>query len=92
METVEFKHPLGIKAKCAVTGFTGIIDARMQYLNGCIRYSVVPPVGKDGKAPDGLWVDEQIVVKVGAGITASNPVKKLSRGGPSERVKAGQKF
>ena len=48
----------GTKVKSNVTGFAGMITARADHLYGCNRYFVTPPVGADGKLPDGYWVDE----------------------------------
>lgn len=38
--------PLGSRAKDIVTGFTGILTARIQYLTGCDRYNITPVVKK----------------------------------------------
>lgn len=40
---------LGDKAKDTITGLTGIVVARHEYLNGCVRLSVQPNEVKDGK-------------------------------------------
>lgn len=37
---------LGQKVRDVVTGFTGIADCRMEWMNGCVRFSVQPPVKK----------------------------------------------
>ena len=49
---------LGDEVKDTVTGFIGIVVARHQYLYGCTRISVQPPVDKDGKVPDSHGFDE----------------------------------
>jgi hypothetical protein len=49
---------LGSKARDTVTGFTGIVVASHKYLHGCMRYSLQPPIGKDGKLPDQQTFDE----------------------------------
>ena len=49
---------LGSKAKCKVTGFTGTVTARVEYLNGCIQYSVVPKMTEEGKMPACEYIDE----------------------------------
>jgi len=41
-----------------IASFKGIIDARADHINGCNRYSIQPPVDKDGKMQDGFWFDE----------------------------------
>ena len=49
---------LGDKVRCLTTGFTGIAIAKMEFMNGCIQYEVVPRVGKDNKIPEGVFIDE----------------------------------
>ncbi len=53
MRTIE----LGSRVRDVVTGFKGIATSRAIHMNGCDRYWIQPPVGKDGKNADGLWVD-----------------------------------
>jgi uncharacterized metal-binding protein len=48
---------LGSKLKCKVTGFTGIAVARIVYINGCIQYCVKPKIDKEGKMPEGEYID-----------------------------------
>ena len=52
---------LGDKVRDKVSGFEGIVTARTEWLNGCIRWSISPRVGEDGKLPDDSWFDEQQV-------------------------------
>jgi len=54
---------LGDKVKCSITGFQGIAMAAHEYLHGCRRITVQPPVDKDGKVPESQTFDEpQLVV------------------------------
>lgn len=53
-----FKFDLGDKVKDAVTGFEGVVIARSEYLNGCIRYGVQSPKLKDNKPQDCEWIDQ----------------------------------
>ena len=53
-----FEFELGIEVISTISGFTGIITSRSQHLNGCDRYWVAPKVDKDGKLPDGIWMDD----------------------------------
>jgi len=55
----EFKIEMGSTVKSIISGFQGIITSRSEHINGCNRYWVSPSVDKDGKIPDGYWVDEQ---------------------------------
>ena len=48
---------LGNKVKDKVTGYTGIAVTKVEYLNGCVQFCVKPEVGKDGKMPDGEYID-----------------------------------
>ena len=48
---------LGDRVRDAVTGFTGVVMARVEYLTGCNQVSVLPPIGDDGKYPGAEWFD-----------------------------------
>lgn len=48
---------LGDKVKDKVTGYEGIATSRVEYLNKCVQYCVEPKVGKDGRKPDGVYID-----------------------------------
>ena len=50
---------LGQKVKDSITGFEGIVVAKAEYLDGCIRYQVQPQQLPDGKSIDTEWIDEQ---------------------------------
>ena len=52
------KVDLGDECKDVVTSFVGIAIARTEWLNGCARVMLQPPVGKDGKCPDPVQFDE----------------------------------
>lgn len=53
-----FKHNLGHTAKDKITGFVGVITARVDYLTGCNRYHLQPRELKDGKPVEGIYFDE----------------------------------
>jgi len=53
-----FKFDLGTKVRDKITGYEGTITARVEHLNGCVRYCIQGKA-KDGKIPDGEWIDEQ---------------------------------
>ncbi|MFG6376126.1 MAG: hypothetical protein K1W05_09445 [Desulfovibrio sp.] len=68
---------LGKKAKDKVTGFEGIITAKVIYLYGCAQYGIAP-AAKDGKVGDTCYFDEGRIEILGEGIapeavTASEP-------------------
>ena len=51
---------LGSKVKDKITGFTGIITGKAEYLTGCNQYVVQPQCSKDNKGsyPEAQWFDE----------------------------------
>ena len=55
---------LADKVKDIVTGFTGIVTSRHEYLNGCARLNVQPKINKDGTLPKSATFDEpQLEIK-----------------------------
>lgn len=48
----------GSKVQDIVSGITGVVTAKIEYITGCIQYGVQPPADKDGKLPDSYWIDE----------------------------------
>ena len=50
---------LGVKVQDRITGFTGVVTGRCEYLTGCHQVLVCPPVDTEGKASDSRWFDEQ---------------------------------
>jgi hypothetical protein len=85
------KPELGDEVVCLVTGFKGIITSIAQCLTGCDRVVIQPPICKDGKFADSLWVDVTAVKIVKKGkinpsavqAKAEEPVRKT--GGPPTR-------
>jgi hypothetical protein len=53
-----FKYEMGLTAKDKITGFKGVITSRTQFINGCNRYGIEPPMDKDGKLPEAHAFDE----------------------------------
>jgi hypothetical protein len=53
-----FKYELGNLAVDIITGITGTLTARCQYINGCIQYCLKPMPDKDGKEIEGNYIDE----------------------------------
>lgn len=58
------KFAFGTKVRDVVTGFTGVITARVEYLTGCNQCAVQPPVNDKGEIPDGRYIDEDRLVAV----------------------------
>lgn len=69
---------LGMKAKDTITGFTGTITGKCEYISGCIQFFLTPKVDKDGKTQEGDWFDHQRIEPVGK----KKPVKSSNTGGP----------
>lgn len=80
-----FKYKLGLKVKDKVTGFTGIITARTQYLTGCNGYGITPPVDKDGKTGEWQHFDEGRLEIIDEGINKSEVAAKKA-GGPQPKI------
>lgn len=57
---------LGNEVRDIVTGFVGIATSRVEYINGCIQYCVVPKVGEDGKMTVGEYIDTHQLVETGS--------------------------
>lgn len=67
-----FKHELGLQAKDKITGFTGILVARCEFLTGCNRYCIQPTYLHDSKPVEGLYFDEGQIEIIGNGINPEN--------------------
>lgn len=67
-----FLHELGKKGKDKITGFTGILTSRCEFLTGCNRYCIQPTELKDGKPIDGIYFDEAQIEIVSEGLTAKD--------------------
>ncbi|MDD5358234.1 MAG: hypothetical protein PHX80_03755 [Candidatus Nanoarchaeia archaeon] len=52
------KYELGQEVKDIITGFSGIITGRCEYLTGCNHYAIQSRTLKDGKPADYEWLDE----------------------------------
>lgn len=60
---------LGDKVKCKYTGFTGIVIAKTEFINGCKQYSVVEKYDKkkansNSEIPIELPIDEQSLILI----------------------------
>jgi hypothetical protein len=72
---------LGRKGRDKVTGFEGIITARVTFITGCDQYALAPKA-EDGKIPDSVYFDEGRIEIIGDGITMRE-VASEKRGGPN---------
>jgi hypothetical protein len=86
---------IGDKVRDAVTGFTGIVVARAEWLNGCVRLVVQSQaLDKDGNPTEGQNFDEDQMVLVKAGVVARPKKAGTSErtGGPFPAVKRGARL
>lgn len=76
---------LGDEVRDKISGFTGIATARLEYLNGCVRWQVTTQILHDSKPIDGQYFDEEQleVVKDAAhvGIGFTKKERELAMGG-----------
>jgi len=57
------------KVKDKVSGATGIVTARCEYLNGCVQYCVTPKGKANGdKFPISQYIDQEQLVVVSKGV------------------------
>jgi hypothetical protein len=49
---------LGKRVTHALSGFTGVVIARTDWLYGCVRFGVQPEGLHEGKPIDAQWFDE----------------------------------
>lgn len=79
----DFKFELGSEVKDKITGYTGIVNSRSQWLTNCNTYGVKSKELKDGKPMDSVGFDEPSLELVEA-----EPIMKESRssGGPTESI------
>lgn len=52
------KINLGDKVKCKITGFTGIAVAKVEYINGCTQYAVLPKAKAGVAYPEDVGIDD----------------------------------
>ena len=73
---------LGDKVKDLITGFVGIVETKIECLNGCIRYGIVEAEKKGVKNEfRTLEVDSQQVKKINDGINKIKKIKQNTAGG-----------
>lgn len=59
---------LGKQAKDKITGFTGIIIGRIEYLFGCNQYCLAPKA-ENNSAKESQWYDTGRIEIIGEGVT-----------------------
>lgn len=85
-----FRFALGVEVKDKVSGFTGIVTGRSEFLNGCIRYSVEHrTLTKEGARKDVEHFDEgQLELGKGKPVVVSRPAS-APPGGPRRDIPRG---
>lgn len=78
-----FKYNLGDRLQCRITGFQGVVTARVEYFNGCLQYGLKPPIDKDGKVADAQFIDEAQLVLINAGAVAPGQIQPSGPGAVS---------
>jgi hypothetical protein len=76
---------LGTKLRDVVSGFEGVACARIEYLTGCVQYSLIPPA-QDGKFMEGQWFDAIRLVQIDATPVVMAPG---NAGGPVQHAPRG---
>ena len=56
---------LSSKLRDKLTGFVGFATGRVERINGCIQYCIKPKMGKDGKMPEGEYIDQEQLMDLG---------------------------
>jgi hypothetical protein len=91
--TTAAKPELGDRVRDKVSGFTGIVMARYEYLTGCVQYGVAPEkLSKDNKPDEWQQFDEGRMHVVKRGVLKL-PTKATSAtasdGGPAPHAGSG---
>jgi hypothetical protein len=74
---------LGSKVRDTLTGFSGMLTGRTEWLYGCIRLGIDPcKVNKDGKPIETEWFDEQRVEVIESKKPKVSKGSKATTGGP----------
>lgn len=81
MSAGNFKIELGAKGRDRITGYTGIVVARTEWLYGCKRYTLQSQEMHDGKVADSHTLDEDGVEVLEA---SAIPEKANPTGGPRD--------
>ena len=70
-----FKIELGRKVRDSITGFSGIVTGRCDYISGCRQYLVTPKAERN-KLAESFWFDEDRLLK------DFSKSKSKNKGGP----------
>ncbi len=70
---MEHRVKLGQKVKDDISGFQGIAVCRMDWLHGCERILVQPPINDKGELPKPETFDEPQIVIIDDGVKPEEP-------------------
>ena len=70
---------LGSHGRHMISGFEGVIVAKTEWMNGCVRYGIQPTHLHDGKPIEIDWFDSEEIDKV---VKKATPRSKQKTGGP----------
>lgn len=70
-----FKIDMKSTVTDSITGFTGVVTGRCEYITGCRQYLVAPKCKEDGEPVDARWFDEDRIL-------AKMPDTPQNNGGP----------
>lgn len=85
MSGKKFKFKNGDKVVDRLTGFSGIVTAVVEYLNGCIRYQIQPPINDEGEYRESVIIDEQQLDLI---VEKKEPVTTKKPGGDRPGIKS----
>ena len=72
---------LGDEVQDTVTGLKGVAVCRCDWIYGCVRWVIQPPMGKDGKIPESGSFDAE-ALKVLKKAKVKRSEKSAETGGP----------
>jgi hypothetical protein len=78
----DFKFDLGDKLKDKITGFSGVVIYRSQWLSNCNTYGLKPTILKDSKPMDTEQFDEPLLTLMEKKVHEEN----RDTGGPTEKI------
>jgi len=80
MAIIKNEIQLGVKAKDKITGFEGIVTAKIEYLTGCAQYCLTPEC-KEGKVQPNEYFDGARLQKTGEGVSPDSVSEEDAPGG-----------
>ncbi|HED05845.1 MAG TPA: hypothetical protein ENI61_04080 [Ignavibacteria bacterium] len=82
---MENKIKLGDKVRDKISGFTGIVVAKSEFLNGCIQCDIMPKCKTKDKMPEAQGIDIQSLEVI------KNKPKKIKKSSTGGRTRVGIK-